>query len=107
MPPKTTLYILHPTLTFNTPDPLHLRTQPLNTMPSVPQGKILVTGCNGYVAVWVVKQLLEGGYAVRGTVRRASAIVYLQKLFESYGPRFEVVIVPDITKVRRHRLNLR
>lgn len=66
-------------------------------MPAVPQGKVLVTGCNGYVAVWVVKQLLEDGYSVCGTVRRASAVAYLQWLFESYGSRFEVVIVPDIT----------
>lgn len=68
-------------------------------MPAVPKGKVLVSGCNGYVAVWVVKQLLEDGYAVRGTVRRESAIPYLKELFEAYSDRFEIVIVPDITKV--------
>ncbi|GJE99866.1 NAD(P)-binding protein [Phanerochaete sordida] len=67
-------------------------------MPAVLNGNVLVSGCNGFVAVWVVKQLLEEGYAVRGTVRRESAIPYLKELFKSYDARFEVVIVPDITK---------
>ncbi|GJE89213.1 aldehyde reductase [Phanerochaete sordida] len=67
-------------------------------MPAVTKGKVLVSGCNGFVAVWVVKQLLEDGYTVRGTVRKDSAIPYLKDLFKSYGDRFEVVIVPDITK---------
>ena len=68
-------------------------------MPAVTKGKVLVSGCNGYVAVWVTKQLLEEGYSVRGTIRRENAIPYLKELFGSYGGRFEVVIVPDITKV--------
>ncbi|EKM51496.1 uncharacterized protein PHACADRAFT_199005 [Phanerochaete carnosa HHB-10118-sp] len=67
-------------------------------MPAVPKGTVLVSGCNGYVAVWVVKQLLEDGYTVRGTVRRESSIPYLKDLFGSYGDRFENIIVPDITK---------
>ncbi|GJE86762.1 NAD dependent epimerase/dehydratase family protein [Phanerochaete sordida] len=67
-------------------------------MPAVNKGKVLVTGCNGYIAVWVVKSLLEEGFAVRGTVRRESAIPYLKELFSQYGDKFEVVVVPDITK---------
>ncbi|MFL1380099.1 MULTISPECIES: NAD-dependent epimerase/dehydratase family protein [unclassified Nocardiopsis] len=31
----------------------------------------LVTGASGYLASWLVKDLLEAGYRVRGTVRRA------------------------------------
>lgn len=69
-------------------------------MPAVPEGKVLVSGCNGYIAVWVVKLLLEDGFSVRGTVRRESVIPYLKEFFKSYGDKFEVVIVPDITKVR-------
>ncbi|KAJ4473047.1 hypothetical protein J3R30DRAFT_3514321 [Lentinula aciculospora] len=36
-------------------------------MPKViPNGsKVLVTGANGYIAAWVVRTLLEKGYAVR------------------------------------------
>lgn len=69
-------------------------------MPAITTGKVLVTGSNGYIAVWVVKNLLEEGFSVRGTVRRESSIPYLKQLFASYGDRFELVIVPDITKVR-------
>ena len=32
--------------------------------------KVLVTGCSGYVGSHVVDQLLKGGFAVRGSVRR-------------------------------------
>ena len=69
-------------------------------MPAITSGKILVTGANGYIAVWVVKKLLEKGFAVRGTVRSESKAPYLRELFKEYGDKFEVVIVEDITKVR-------
>jgi hypothetical protein len=49
--------------------------------------------------VWVVQTLLEKGYAVRGTVRSLSKAEYLKKLFESYGDKFELIIVDDIGKV--------
>ena len=71
-------------------------------MPVVqPGAKILVTGANGYVAVWVVKTLLEGGYSVRGTVRsiQSKGGAYLKSYFAPYGSKFELVEVPDITKV--------
>lgn len=60
--------------------------------------KVLVTGANGYVAVWVTKALLESGYSVRGTVRSASKGEHLKKLFASYGDKLELVVVADITK---------
>ena len=69
-------------------------------MPTVQSGKVLVTGANGYIALWLVKKLLDEGYSVRGTVRSASKGVYLSKLFASYGDKFELVVVEDITKVR-------
>lgn len=34
---------------------------------------VVVTGCTGYVATQVVKQLLETGYTVRGTVRSTAS----------------------------------
>ncbi|OSD07837.1 NAD-P-binding protein [Trametes coccinea BRFM310] len=67
-------------------------------MPALTSGKVLVTGANGYIAVWVVKTLLEHGFSVRGTVRSESKAAHLRKLFNSYGDKFEVVIVEDITK---------
>ncbi|KAI0690439.1 NAD(P)-binding protein [Cytidiella melzeri] len=67
-------------------------------MPAVQTGKVLVTGANGYIAVWLVKKLLDEGYAVRGTVRSASKGTYLSKIFAEHGDKFEVVVVEDITQ---------
>ncbi|KAH8825680.1 hypothetical protein DL96DRAFT_1609607 [Flagelloscypha sp. PMI_526] len=59
--------------------------------------KVLVTGANGYIAVWVVKYLLDQGYSVRGTVRSESKAAHLREFFKSFGDKFELAIVPDIT----------
>lgn len=66
-------------------------------MPAITSGKVLVSGANGYIAVWVVKKLLEDGFSVRGTVRSEDKGTHLQSLFSSYGDKFEVVVVKDIT----------
>lgn len=68
-------------------------------MVAVISGKVLVTGANGYIAIWVVRSLLEQGYAVRGTVRSESKAAHLRESFASYGDKLEVVVVDDITKV--------
>jgi nucleoside-diphosphate-sugar epimerase len=69
-------------------------------MPTVqPGAKVLVTGANGYIAVWVVRTLLEQGYAVRGTVRSEAKGAHLKMLFDKYGDKLEIVVVEDITKV--------
>ncbi|KAI8986793.1 NAD(P)-binding protein [Trametes punicea] len=67
-------------------------------MPAITSGKVLVTGANGYIAVWVVKTLLDQGFSVRGTVRSESKAADVRKIFKSYGDKFEVVVVEDITK---------
>ncbi|KAI9058001.1 NAD-P-binding protein [Trametes sanguinea] len=67
-------------------------------MPAVTSGKVLVTGANGYIATWIVKSLLDAGFAVRGTVRSESKTKHLRDLFKSAGDRLELVIVDDITK---------
>ncbi|KAF8987319.1 D-lactaldehyde dehydrogenase [Cyathus striatus] len=68
-------------------------------MPFVPPGsKVLVTGANGYLAIWIVQRLLDRGYSVRGTVRSASKGSYLEEYFKSYADRLEVVVVSDFTK---------
>lgn len=72
-------------------------------MPAVTFGKVLVTGANGYIAVWVVKNLLEQGFSVRGTVRSESKGTHLKEVFKSYGDKLEVVVVEDIAKVRVRR----
>jgi nucleoside-diphosphate-sugar epimerase len=67
---------------------------------SASQQKVLVSGANGFVGCYVVRNLLEKGYFVRGTVRSAEKGKHLTGLFEQYGHRFELAVVPDITKVR-------
>lgn len=72
-------------------------------MPIISKGdKILVSGANGYIPIWIVRILLERGYAVRGTVRGTSKGEYLKNYFTTlgYGDKFEYVIVEDIAKVR-------
>jgi nucleoside-diphosphate-sugar epimerase len=67
-------------------------------MPAVPgNSKVLVTGANGFLAVWVVKALLERGYTVLGTVRSPSKGTHLKKIFEAFGDKFQLVVVKDIT----------
>ena len=71
-------------------------------MPSVDKGsKVLVSGANGYIAMWIVRTLLERGFTVRGTIRTEDKGRFMIEYFESLGYRdkFEVVVVDDITKV--------
>ena len=64
-----------------------------------PLSKVLVSGANGFIATWVVRNLLEHGYSVRGTVRSSRKGEHLKKYFAGYGDKLEIVIVEDITKV--------
>ncbi|KAJ7439754.1 NAD(P)-binding protein [Mycena latifolia] len=67
-------------------------------MPAISSGRVLVTGANGFIGAWIIRSLLEGGLAVRGTVRTASKCGHLRDMFASAGDRFEVVVVPDMTQ---------
>ena len=69
-------------------------------MPAVTSGKVLVTGANGFVGIWVAKAYLDHGFSVRGTVRSESKAKHLRQVFQSYGDKFEIAIVDDIAKVR-------
>ena len=66
-----------------------------------PGSNVLVTGANGFVAIYVVQRLLQEGYAVRGTVRSLAKGEHLKKVFAEYGDKFEIAVVEDITKVSR------
>ena len=69
-------------------------------MPTVsPNSKVLVTGANGFVALWIIKTLLERGYSVRAAVRAESKGGHIKELFKDYGNKLELVIVPDMTSV--------
>ena len=71
-------------------------------MTTIPEsnGKIaLVTGINGYIALWVGLSLLQRGYTLRGTLRRkSSADAILSGPYREYhaAGRVEIVGVPDI-----------
>ena len=70
-------------------------------MPVVaPGSKVLVTGANGFAAIHIVDVLLKKGYSVRATIRSESKGTYLKKIFGKYGDKLELVIVPDVAKVR-------
>ncbi len=69
-------------------------------MPAISSGKVLVTGANGFVAVWVLQDLLEHGFSVRGTVRSEDKATYLRDRFATYRDRFEIVVVSNMTAVR-------
>ena len=64
----------------------------------LPPAKVLVTGANGFLAVYTVQKYLQAGYSVRGTVRSLSKSAFLTEKFSDYGGRFELVVVEDITK---------
>ena len=69
-------------------------------MTVVPPGSlVLVTGANGFIAMWIIRLLLEKGYCVRGTVRSSDKIAHIKKTFKEYGDRIEIVVVEDIVKV--------
>lgn len=65
--------------------------------------RVLVSGANGFIALHVVKTLLEQGYIVRGTVRSEEKGRRLEERFrEVYGSKFEWIVVEDIAKVRTY-----
>ncbi|CAE7117027.1 unnamed protein product [Rhizoctonia solani] len=63
-----------------------------------PPAKILLTGANGYYAVYVIKDLLERGYTVVGTVRSEAKGEELVKLFPSHAGKLTYAVVPNIVK---------
>ncbi|KAF8625482.1 hypothetical protein AX15_005356 [Amanita polypyramis BW_CC] len=64
---------------------------------TAPGSKVLITGANGYIGVWVVHTLLEQGYSIRAAVRSKSRAEFMIDLFGSYGDKFELSVVKDIT----------
>ncbi|CAE6418530.1 unnamed protein product [Rhizoctonia solani] len=60
--------------------------------------KVLLTGANCYFAVHAIKDLLERGYAVVGTVRSEPKGEELVKLFPSHAGKLSYAVVPNIVK---------
>ena len=74
-------------------------------MPAITSGTVLVTGINGFAAMWLAKGLLESGFSVRGTVRTKEKGNHPKQFFKSYGDKLEFVIVEDIVKASRSYLH--
>ncbi|KAI3572614.1 hypothetical protein IWW34DRAFT_708086 [Fusarium oxysporum f. sp. albedinis] len=71
--------------------------EPSSTIPKA--SLVLVTGATGYLASQVIKQFLERGYKVRGTVRDLQKASWLvNDVFKTYADRgdLELVLVPDM-----------
>lgn len=60
----------------------------------VSHDKVLLTGASGFIAIHILKLLLERGYTVKATVRSQEKADYLLKTFK--GLPVEPVIVKDI-----------
>ncbi|KAF8898266.1 hypothetical protein CPB84DRAFT_1780753 [Gymnopilus junonius] len=60
--------------------------------------RVLLTGANGFIGIWVFRILLEQGYTVRAAVRSLEKSKRLKERFASYSDKVEWVIVKDMTK---------
>ncbi|KAI8976326.1 NAD-P-binding protein [Trametes punicea] len=71
-------------------------------MPAIkPPATVLVTGANGYIGLWIVRELLLRGYAVQGAVRTVGKAddmaSWLTQKYPAVASRYQSFIVPDIT----------
>jgi nucleoside-diphosphate-sugar epimerase len=58
-----------------------------------PSAPVLVTGASGYIASWIVKELLEAGHTVHGTVRdpaKKSGLEHLQTLSDAHPGKLKL-----------------
>lgn len=66
-------------------------------MPAIrTSSKVLVTGGSGFIASWLVRELLERGFEVRTTVRSEQKAELLRTNFRDYSDRLELSIVEDV-----------
>ena len=69
-------------------------------MLAIPQNsKVLVTGANAFVAMWIIRTLLKAGHSVRGTASSLARCEHVAKTFERYNGKLELIIVPGIEAV--------
>ncbi|EED11488.1 aldehyde reductase II [Talaromyces stipitatus ATCC 10500] len=64
-----------------------------------PGGLVLITGVNGFLASHLVLELVERGYAVRGTVRSTESASWITKAVKTRYPtgKFDVLVVPSLS----------
>ncbi|KAJ6595803.1 D-lactaldehyde dehydrogenase [Mycena vulgaris] len=62
----------------------------------IPNATILVSGANGFVASWIVGDLLKKEYSVRASVRGEAKGQHLLKRYEDYGSKLKLCFVGDM-----------
>jgi uncharacterized protein YbjT (DUF2867 family) len=61
---------------------------------------VLVTGANGFLATWIVGDLLARGYSVHAAVRSEDKGQNLLKIYASYGHKLKLFAIgPDMSAV--------
>ena len=62
---------------------------------------VLVTGSNGFIASWIVDDLLRTGYIVRAAVRTEERGAHLKETYKRYSDegKLEILAVGDMTIV--------
>ncbi|KAF5348374.1 hypothetical protein D9758_010929 [Tetrapyrgos nigripes] len=69
---------------------------------------VLVTGANGFVATWIVGDLLARGYSVRAGVRTEERGQHLLKTYASYGDKLKLFATGDMSAklVGKHQISV-
>jgi uncharacterized protein YbjT (DUF2867 family) len=68
-------------------------------MPTLaPLDKVLVTGANGFLGLWITRTLLERGYSVRAAVRSEGKGSSILDLFKEYKGKVEIAVVEDMSQ---------
>ena len=64
--------------------------------------KVLVTGGNGFLALWVIKDLLEQAYAVRATLRSLAKADEVRQTLRDQGVDVANLsfVAADLTQMR-------
>ncbi|KAF9889734.1 hypothetical protein FE257_007040 [Aspergillus nanangensis] len=64
-----------------------------------PGGLVLITGVNGFLASHLALQLLQRGYAVKGTVRTPETASWITSAMKSHYPNapFQAVVIPNLS----------
>jgi nucleoside-diphosphate-sugar epimerase len=68
-----------------------------STIPT--EGLVLITGVNGFLASHLALQLIQRGYAVRGTVRSRESALWITEAIKARHPagKLEALIVPSLS----------
>jgi uncharacterized protein YbjT (DUF2867 family) len=68
---------------------------------------VLITGANGFIATWLVGDLLKRGYIVRAAVRSEAKASRLLNLYgELHAKDLHIVVIGDIADVSTYLLAL-